>query len=497
MARWNLFFRILIFQVVALSANQVGAINLHALYTASCQREVGIILDVTPRQVFLLNLAGEITPVERYEIIYFATYPLDIVPMSEVKNPSLVPLVEIKTLRQNEMKTLVRGWPVDFSKDKIAFLSLRGSELVIDRSSIWSVEYDREGTSAHFTTRPSNNYEFIHPYAFANCPTSKGPDRRTVKIAPQQLLSDPVAIKRELDRLSLGHKEVRQYERDQQFFPVPEIYGNETSLGIWLSSPSRYGASGNRKNNFTPLLVNDMSGGPFGFQSRFLTGAAPMPFSIHEEVQTLAYYRMKADYFHFQGMVDPSLLLVGSRYSWQSADLDSTDVRANDTAFLEFGFDYGRWAVEIGAGGATNLATQSGDIFVKKSLSLPRFGLRYQLPHWLFHILAGSGSNEGAKINLIRTNIEYQRGKDQKYILSLIKRTMGFDGTVKRSETDLVHLDVQSEAETIAAYAYFKFKTRYWFGLNFSLENNAIKADNGENKTHIFPKGATYLSLTF
>ncbi|NJM09463.1 MAG: hypothetical protein HC883_00750 [Bdellovibrionaceae bacterium] len=69
-----------------------------------------------------------------------------------------------------------------------------------------------------------------------------------------------------------------------------------------------------------------------------------MPFSIHEEAQVQSYYRMKADYFHFSGMVDPNLLLVGSRDKWSAADLKSEDVRANDSAFMEFGFDFGRWA---------------------------------------------------------------------------------------------------------------------------------------------------------
>jgi len=471
-----------------------GAVNLHALYTASCQREVGIILNVNARQVFLLNLVGEIRPVPRFEIIYFATFPLDLVPMGRVTNPAAVPLVEIKTWQRNEMRTLVRGWPVDFSKDKISFLSLRGSELVIDRSSIWNVGYDRQPNEVEFASRPINSYEFIHPYAFSSCPAEKTAGARPVKIFPQQLLSDPVAIKRELDRLADGHEGVRQYEADQQFYAVPELYSNDTSLGLWLSSGSRYGASSNRKNNFTPLLVNDFSAGPFGFQSHFRTGSGPMPFALHEEAQTHLYYRMKADYFHMSAMVDPNLLLVGERYKWVSGDLGTQDMRVNDTAFVEFGFDYGRWSLELGLGGGANLAMRDEDLFVKKSVSVPRLGFRYQRPNWTLHIFSASGDREQASVNVVRANLDFTLGKEYRFSVSALQRQMKFDG-----ESDgpvFGPLKISSNAQTFAIYGYKRYKSRYWWGGSLAVERNEI-GYRSRTLNPIYPKVGTYVSLSF
>ncbi len=498
MARWNLFFSLTVIVLAGLWPASARAINLHALYTASCQREVGIMLNVTPRQVFLLNLTGKIVPVDRFEIIYFATYPLDIVPMDKVLNPSAVPFTEIKTWQRGEMRQLVRGWPVDFSKDKISFLSLRGSELVIERSSIWSVESDPATSPVEFSSQSKVNYEFIHPYAFASCPVSGSGGGRLVKVPPQQLLSDPVAIKRELDRLMEGHEQVRAYESDQQFYAVPEVYTNETSLGLWISTDSRYGASGNRKNNFTPVLVNEFSSGPFGFQSRFLTGSAPMPFSIHEETQTQTYYRMKADYFHFSGMVDPSLLLVGNKYKWAPSELNAYDVRANDSAFMEFGFDYGYWSLELGLGGAANWGAQSGAQFNRGTVSLPRFGLRYQRATWMFHVFGGATSSEGFVANIFRANLEFNYGKDQRYLMSAFTRSLKFEGR-SSEETGLVPMDVRSDALTAAVYAYYRFKSRYWFGVSGSVESSKVEVGgvSPQSKNHIYPKGAAYISLRF
>jgi hypothetical protein len=500
LVHWNLFFNFFALALtIGFSPREAQAINLHALYTASCQREVGIVLDVSPRQVFLLNLRGDIVPVERFEIIYFATYPLDIVPMTAVNNPSLVPLVEIKTWQKGNLAPLVRGWPVDFSKDKIAFLSLRGSEVVIDRSSIWKVEFDKEAASAQFTARPQNRYEFAHPYAFSGCKVTEtvAGNGRAVKVFPQQLISDPVAIKRELDRLVDGHAVVKRYEKDQQFYAVPEIYSNETSLGLWFSSANRYGASGNRKNNFTPLLENRVSDGPFRFQSYFATGSGPLLSSIHEENQTQAYYRMKADYFHFSAMVDPNLLLVGGKYKWFSSDLDNRDIRVVESAYVEFGFDYGRWALEFGVGGAANMGARSDDYFARQSLSIPRLGIRYQRPTWSLHLFRGHGESGGGDISVLRANMEFTSGKDQRYVLSLISKDALYSGE-SGAETHYANFKVEGKSQTAAAYAYFRFRTRYWFGISLAAEKLDVDSSvSTTTESKLKPKGATYLSLSF
>jgi hypothetical protein len=471
------------------------AINLHALYTASCQREIGIILNVTPRQILLLNLSGEVVPVERFEIISYATYPLDVVPIAKVSNPQAVPLVRILTFQKGELVELIRGWPVDFSRDKIAFLSLKGSERLIERRSIWQVDFQSELKNVEFEQQTFAPYEFVHPFAFSSCQSNVKDPKRVVKVFPQQLLSDPVAIKREMDRLIIGHQEVKDYESDQQFYPVPEVYGNETSLGMWLAAPSRYGASKNRQNNFTPFLVNEFSGGPFGFQSELKTGAGPLLMGLHEEPQTQFYYRMKADYFHFTGMVDPGLLLVGSKYKWFAEDMNDTDIRANDATLIEFGFDWGRFGLEFHLGGATNMGARSEDLFHRETLSVPKFGFRWQAKTWMVNLFGGSGSGDKASIDMLRLNLEFMAKKYRRFVFSLINKTMAFDGL-----DDATHapFSVKGESQTAAAYGYWRVKTRYWVGVMAAVENLDI-TDNGRTagRKETIPKGGAMVSLSF
>lgn len=477
-----------------------AAIHVHALYTASCQREIGIVLDVGPRRLQLLNLEGKIVEVERFEVIYYASFSLDIVPMRRVVNPEKVPFVEVKTFQDGELRTLVRGWPVDFNRDKISFLTLRGSEIVVDRTSIWQIDYVRGSEDLEFTARTVANPEFVHPYAFNSCPSGTTAGGKGTRVYPQTLLSDPVAIKREFDRLDQGHQEIRRYVSAQQFYPVPEVYKNATSLGLWLSSQSRYGASSSRDNNFTPFLVNEFSGGPFGFQSIFTSGSGPIPQSIHEEAQTQVYYRMKADYFHFSAMVDPGLLLVGKRYKWAPNDLGATDMRAVESAFVEFGFDYGKFALELYLGGAVEIAARFGDSFNRNTIPLPRLGLRWQSYTWMLDLMGGAADKDGYKVGLFRANIEWQPSTKRRFLFSVISRDMRFGGEDQNDEATHLPFTAASKGVTGAAYGFWRVHTRYWLGAFLAVERAELSGAQGANadaRSLTIPKGGGLVSLSF
>lgn len=453
---------------ILLCSSPAFAVNLHALYTASCQREVGVILNISPRQIFLLNLRGEIVEVERFQVIYYVNYPIEFVPIPAVANPDLVPIVSIETLQSGRMQPLVTGWPVDFSQDKISFLTLRGSELSIDRTSIWNIEMKTKAQAVSFETPKSGHYEFVPPYAFSNCPSeASGATKKVVKVYPQDVLSDPVKIKKEMDRLEQSHRQLHRYESAQQFYPVPEVYTNETALGIWFMTGARYGASSNRANNFTPLLTNEFSSGPFGFQSEFRSGSGPISLAIHEETQTQIFYRMKADYFHLSLFIDPNLVLVGEKYKWTNDDLGGNDIRMVESAFLEFGFDYGRFALEILPGSAGNTAAQYQNLFRSENTSLPRFGLRYQGYQWWASFQAGTGSQNKMKSSIFRGNFEHRPNKFLKWSASIIFRDLDFDGT--DTETN-AGFQSAAKSKAVSGQVQFRFQKRMWAGFLTSIE---------------------------
>lgn len=480
--------------ISSLWVTQTHAITVHALYTASCQRHIGILVSVNDRQVQLLNLEGQVVAVDRFEVIYHATYPLDTIPIKEVNQSGQAPRFKIYTYQGGEIRHLVTGWPVDFSQDKVSLLSLSGSEVVIDRTSIWQIEMDQSSQRATFERTNLSQSEFVHPYAFANCPVAPG---KTNKLYPQQLLSDPITIKRDFDRLAEGHRGLKKYVVTQKFYPVPEVYTNQTSLGMWLMTDSRYGASSNRKNNFTPLLVDERSAGPFGFQSEFKTGSGPILQSIHEETQTQVFYRFKADYFHMSLMADPNLLLVGGKYKWSTNDLDNVDLRAVESTLVEMGFDYGAWALELYIGSAVAAGAKFGTEFDRVNMMLSRVGLRYQAPRWLFNVQGGSTNPESYGLAFARANFEWQPNKRWRGILSVIHRRMKYDGLEALNRADFV---INSTSDTAAAYFYARFKNRYWAGGLFSLERVTLKsgltsADNEESK--LYPKLGAMVSLSF
>jgi hypothetical protein len=290
---------------------------------------------------------------------------------------------------------------------------------------------------------------------------------------------------------------VRTYESAQQFYAVPYLYTNETKLGMWLEGGDRYGSSSNRKNNFTPLLTNEFSSGPFGFQSEFRTGAGPLLQSIHEESQTQAYYRLKADYFHFTGFVDPNLLLVGGKYKWQPADLGPHDIRANESAFIEFGFDYGKFAVEFYSSGAVNIGAQEGSLFNNGTIGGGRVGLRYQSHSWLLNVIGGGDGGSGFNLSMYRANAEWVPDNMHRFVFSLLQRQLKFTGLDSNA---VAVFSSEADSTTAAAWGYWRFKTRYWFGLMMAVESvkeqyGAPSLTNSENR--VFPKAGAMMSLAF
>lgn len=498
--RWTLFLATLI----AICAEApIFAVELHAFYTAACQRQIGVILGANNHQIYVLSVRGEIVPVDRFAVIYWATYPIDVFPIKEVQNPELVPLIRIDTLEGSNLATLVRGWPVDFSKEKVAFLTLKGREIIIDRSGIYHIESEAKSEAVRFEEESRAQYVLEHPYAFSGCPKDAGwiqsasRDGTPNRVFPQQVLSDPISIKREFDRLAEGHQLLKKYEQDQQFYPIPEVYTNQTALGMWFLFGSRYGASGTRNNNFTPLLVDRSSSGPFGFQQEFITGSGPLPYGLHEEAQTQLHYRFKADYFHFSAMLDPSLLLVGSKYDWRISDVSESDIRVNDTGMIEFGFDYARWSLGISSGGYA-IGAKYGGRFDSSKSSISKWTLRYQSYRWIAEIwAAGSSAEDTYSIRFLRLNLFFNPNRDWRITGALINRKVSYDGLSSPAHDDFL---VETTSQTLLGIAEMRFRRRYWVGAMAAIENFESKSglsSLSESSSKVYPKGGASISLSF
>lgn len=475
MAYLNLFFKTLLV-VLLFAVSQAHAIEVHALYFASCNRELGIILDVNDRYFHLLNLNGEIKKIQRYEVIYWASYPIDVVPISKVKSPDTVPVTRIKSFDGEKLQTFIEGWPIDFSKEKVSFLSLEGSEVSIKRSKIWEIERFAEQKKLEFEDNRKVEFNFVHPYVFAFCEKNK--KSAAVNIFPQHLENDPVKLKRHFDELADGYEELEGYYNDQQFYPMPEIYKNVTSLGMWFTTGSRYGSSEQRTSNFSPFLVDDLSEGPFKYQRTFRTGADIMPYSVHEEVQTQAYFKMKADYFHFSTMVDPNLLLVGSKYEWQREDVKAGDYRVNDSTLIEFGFDYGAFALNLYVISRSHFGAATESKFFGSNFSIPRFGLTYtgMKNSWDFWFGFASSDNYQAG-SVFRFNYNYIISPRRKFSLSYIHRDLDYEGLLYSLDPAQQFL-VSSVSDTGALYYFQKVSARVLTGVFTSYESFSSQYGN-------------------
>lgn len=373
---------IILSAVFLLGGVRAYAVNLSAVYISACMRETGVIINVDSNRIQLLTLEGSIRNISRFNIIYMATYPAGNVRIPEVSNAAETELISVKTIFQGKVEDLVKGWMIDYYEDQISFLTLSGAHTVIDTNDIWDIDILPAEGPIEFETESDGQLEFVHPYPFMHCEKEihhRGEgDSKIHKIYPQHLLEDPLLIKRELDRLKEGFDQIRKYASSKRFYPVPQVYTNETSLGLWVNLGSRYGASKNRSSSFIPAIISKSSEGPFGFQSRFVTGSAPMFDSIHEEPQMQANYRLKASYVHFSIMVDFSRFTMGSeKYKWSTDDLAENDNRENEVFHLSGGFDYGSFAIDLSVVQDIYYSVRHGSYFHRDDMLLNRGALFY------------------------------------------------------------------------------------------------------------------------
>lgn len=534
----NLFYRtkriyFLIAIVGLIASTEASAINISAVYFSACQRETGIIVHVDENVIQLLNLKGKIKMIHRFNIIYMANYPLGRISISQIENPEIAELVSIKTVFENKIVDLVEGWMIDFSEDQISFLTLSGTETIIDTVDIWDIEVKHPTEPIEFSNFSRKRLLFHHPYPFNHCkPDPNGEsDPNPDIIYPQHLLGDPLLIKKELDRLKIGYDRLRGYHDDKVFYAVPQTYSNNTTLGLWSNIGSRYGASGNRQNNFIPEVKSELSEGPFGFQRVLVTGNSLMPYGIHEEPQMQFYYALKADYIHFGFMLDFNRFYIGEqKYKWQKTDLLTNDDRWNDSLIVSGGFDYGPFALDLTIWDRLEYAIKSKSNFHHDDMNLNKMGLKFQNRFFKAELFYGIGVDEKeepmplssdesspiqayikayndalaskpyfrTKIQLIRANFDFITFGDIQTIYSLIYRNVEFyrekdllqQGEFhysSQSITNSIYLDYNLDEDLkISGYASLEL---------FSNEFGEIGLDDNDSAS--FVKAGFRLALFF
>jgi hypothetical protein len=393
-----LSLRLLLATFATLAASRAAALDVVAMYRGSCQIDTGVVLRVDAKTVVYVDMKGLVKRIPRYEIVGIASYPLPDLPLPGLTVPPTVaaPAFEFKTFRHGDLAPLVKGWPIEYNAEHIQVLATDGRDHLVDRDDIWSVKRIVPAKARYrFKARGSDAaYKLRHPLAFESCPDNVTPGVGTpVPVIPQTTYDNPINIKRHHDHLREGIAKVEDYEDRQSFYAVPQYYGNRTRLGTWSIIGSRYSNVGSRQTNFLPLVENELSEGPFGYQRLVRSGVAPLAWSIHEEPIVQVYYGLKADYIHFEAFFDPTSPLIGAQYDYSKGQLNKVDERLIEKGGVEFGLDLGYFALAI-AYSEGDMAIRAGDYFANQGWGLSRLGVHFQYNYWKAGFYAGNSTVE-------------------------------------------------------------------------------------------------------
>lgn len=453
----NYYSKILSLLFVTILSCKISAMELSGVYLSSCHREVGLIVKADASYIFMFNMKGEVVKLPRYEVIGISSYPIEKFPINNLSFTNAldrysedINIFSIKTKVDKNIIPLATGWPIRFSKNKISLLSAQGEEISFPRSSIWEINKEQSVRKYEFVSKVTSKYDFLHPTALRKCPKQEyGQGEQIVVVAPQEFVSSPVAIKQRIDAIIEEQNKLAMYIRSQAFYAVSQVYQNKTTLGLWLIGGTKHAASDNRANNWAPIVENQFSSGPFGYQHIFYTGSNTNQFFIHEEPQTQFFYRFKADYFHLAYFMDPSLILMGKRYRWFENEIGKGEYRANDISFIELGFDFSNYSLLLQQSSEIQIGYKDRDnVFYDGQLTVPKIGIEFRNHRFAFNFLYGT-STENVRSDIITES----NGDEIGYIISEFK-------------FDILRLNYQRELNDIWA-----FKTSY-IRKNFSVEES-------------------------
>lgn len=454
------------------------AIQISAVYSSGCSREIGVFLDVNKSKVSLLNLEGEVKVIPRYNISYISQYPVGKLPIKAVNYHPNTRLVEIKTLYKNEPVELVNGWMIDYAEDQISFLTQAGDDTVIDVSDIWDFQMAPQKEKITFSTNGTfPKYQFIHPYPFIHCQKEESKKGDPYRIYPQHLMEEPVLIKAELDRLQEGFDRLEAYDSDKKFYPEPHTYNNSVKLNIWGSLGLRHAVSKNRNSSFIPSVASQLSEGPYGFQRVWVTGSAPMPYSVHEEPQIQAYYRMKSDFVHLSVNYDISRLLVGEdAYHWKKDDLRSEDSRWNEKFHVAGGVDYSHYSIEYSITDV-EYAMKGGGSFFTDSFFLNKFGAFFYFKNIDIDLYYGIGKDSKEELELDKDSDSEEEEAYKEKLQSDYDKKSDFNGkfTFFRVNLNLKSFeDLEPRYSLIYRMIDFEKDPDYWGNGEFKYKGNSF-----------------------
>ena len=487
-------------------APQAYAIDVVNIYKNSCEVYSGVILRVDSRDLSLAQFDGRVVKIPRYEIVGLAIYPVPQLPISSIEQLPTgdpIPYFEFSTYRDGELTPLSVGWPISFSPERIQVLTLDGSDQLVDREKIWKVESKvapRSMELKRFLRHGVPAYQLRHPLNFETCPAqvTLGSGSK-VDIIPQLTFIDPIAIKRFQDDWQKGYKLIQEYEDRQRFYAVPQYYFNRTRLGTWTLLMSRYTNVGARRINFLPLVENEYSDGPFGFQRVLRSGVSPLEWGIHEEPNLQVFYGLRADYVHLEMFFDPQSLLIGKRYEWNKNQLNSVDDRLVEVGGMEFGVAYGNFSLLVASTGG-KIAIKAGDTFAKGGFAMTRLGLRYQR-NKLRLSLYGGGSDVQLDDDVtedflfLKARLETEITEGRRFVLQWIRRSL----TPRGDEKSL--LQYKSLSQTISIESQWDLDYRWTLFLLPSLELQQAagtpKNDAEETTNRVWPKLASGITIAF
>jgi len=325
--------------ILALFLSFANALELQGFLTSDCQKKVGVTVNVSDKDVEILNLQGRFERINADAIETLYIFNVIDNPIGTITvDADLKRAAKAVYTEESEDKEPVLAFPVRFIEDLIVFYSLDGKSHVYTFADIYKLRPAPDRVLGPHKPAFHKPASFEFSQQSAKCGGQAG----TVKAT--RVLSDKISISEFLHSLDEGYASLGSFEERTYLYARPYLFEKETRLGVIFIGKREEPAI-----NF-PIYFQWSSGEAYRFQSfnaigsrynEFLPNAEPV-FAIRSDV--------KSHFFHALFVGNVAGLPAGNKvFSNEFMRLkDNLTVQPSFNYLAMMGGDYGPYSASVG-----------------------------------------------------------------------------------------------------------------------------------------------------
>lgn len=277
---------------LCLFQGELFALELYTIIKNGCEPETGLIINTDNSSVYMLNLEGKLSVVDRSETDLILVYNIHDNPIKSLDLNSGIEELLREVHVDDVEKTHFIGWPIRFLENLIIFFDIEGKTHLVDIAKIATFSRPANFILKQKTTAKYKLSDFGLGGNLPECKSTKASFGKPTD--PTRMISDKIRVHKFLSVYYDGFAILKRFEKKTAFYARPYLYEKETRLGF-IYTRKDYLQELNAA--LLPLYFQFSSGLPYSSQGEYSIGSKPIDLLPTVEPQFTIQSDVKSHFF--------------------------------------------------------------------------------------------------------------------------------------------------------------------------------------------------------